>query len=102
MSLYGCRAIPTPHLDRLAREGVVFESAISSSPICGPARAGMMTGLYPTQHGVWANGHAFRPGLEFLAERMNEAGYQTAAFGKLHHEPVTDTKGFKHAQLMEE
>jgi arylsulfatase len=102
LSLYGCRAVPTPNLDRLAQRGVVFDRAITASPVCGPARASMMTGLYPTRHGVWKNDLPFRPGLEYLAERMNALGYQTGAFGKLHHTPALDVKGFQHAELMEE
>jgi arylsulfatase A-like enzyme len=52
LSLYDCRAIPTPNLDRLSRQGVVFDRAITASAVCGPARASMMTGSYPTQNGV--------------------------------------------------
>ncbi|MDP7396983.1 MAG: sulfatase-like hydrolase/transferase [Lentisphaeria bacterium] len=102
LSLYGCRAIPTPNLDRLAREGVVFDRAITASAVCGPARASMMTGLYPAQHGVWTNDLPFRPGLRYLPECMNELGYHTGAFGKLHHAPALDAKGFGTARQMEE
>ena len=102
LSPYGCNAVPTPNLDRLAHNGVIFDRAITASAVCGPARASMMTGLYPTQHGVWTNDLPFRSGLTFLAEHMNELGYQTAAFGKLHHTPPSDTKGFKYAMQMEE
>lgn len=102
LSLYGCRAVPTPNLDRLAGEGVVFDSAISASAVCAPARASMMTGLYPSQHGVWKNDRPFNPGLRCLAEEMNKLGYHTGAFGKLHHNPGLDVKGFQHARQMEE
>ena len=102
LSLYDCRAIPTPNLDRLSRQGVVFDRAISVSAVCSPARASMMTGLYPTQHGVWHNDLPFHPDLSYLAERMNELGYHTGAFGKLHHTPALDTKGFRYARQMEE
>lgn len=102
LSLYDCRAIPTPNLDRLSREGVVFDRAIAASAVCGPARASMMTGLYPTQHGVWTNDLPFRPGLRYLPECMNELGYHTGAFGKLHHAPALDAKGFRQARQMEE
>ena len=52
LSLYDCRAIPTPNLDRLSRQGVVFDRAITASAVCGPARASMMAGSYRTQHGA--------------------------------------------------
>lgn len=102
LSLYGCRAVPTPNLDRLAKRGVVFDRAISASAVCGPARASMMTGLYPSQHGVWRNDQPFNPGLRYLAHEMDGLGYRTGAFGKLHHTPRLDLKGFQHARLMEE
>lgn len=102
LSLYGCDAVPTPHLDRLAKEGVVFDRAITASPVCAPARASMMTGLYPNQHGVVTNYAPFRDGLDLLPEGMNRLGYATGAFGKLHHNPGTDVKGFRHARQMEE
>jgi len=102
LSMYGCDAIPTPNLDRLASEGVVFDSAISASAVCSPARASMMTGLYPSQHGVWRNDREFQPGLDYVAERMNQLGYATGCFGKMHHTPGLDMKGFKHARQMEE
>ncbi len=102
LSVYGCDAIPTPNLDRLAQSGAVFENAITQSPVCAPARACMMTGRYVSDHGVWTNDVPFRPGLEYLAENMNKLGYATGAFGKLHHYPAEDTKGFRHTKQMEE
>ena len=101
LSLYGCSAIPTPNLDRLAKLGVVFDNAISASPVCGPARASMMTGLYPSTHGVWTNNLPFRDNLDYLAVRMNALDYATACFGKLHHYPPRDTKGFQYARQLE-
>lgn len=98
---YGCNAIPTPNIDRLAQNGVVFDNAITQSPVCAPARASMMTGRYPSDHRVWTNDVPFRDGLEYLPERMNRAGYRTGAFGKLHHTPALDVKGFQVARLME-
>lgn len=102
LPIYGGQAIETPNLDALASEGVVFESCITASTVCAPARASMMTGRYVSDHGVWTNDVPFREGLEYIAERMNEEGYVTGAFGKLHHTPGLDTKGFKYAKLMEE
>lgn len=102
LSIYGCEAVPTPNLDRLARMGVVFDRAITCSPVCAPARASMMTGHYPSRHGVWTNDLPFRPGLEYLPKRMNDLGYATSCFGKMHHFPADDTKGFQFARQMEE
>lgn len=99
---YGCLALKTPNLDRLAAMGVVFDRAITASPVCAPARASMMTGRYVSDHSVWTNDVPFRDGLEYLAERMNRNGYATGAFGKLHHFPARDAKGFQHVRQMEE
>ncbi len=99
---YGCSAIPTPNIDQLARMGVVFDNAITQSPVCAPARASMMTGRFVSDHKVWTNDVPFREGLDYLPERMNALGYMTGAFGKLHHFPATDGKGFQHMSLMEE
>ena len=45
----------TPNMDRLAAEGVVFENAYTVCPVCSPARASIMTGVYPHRHGICAN-----------------------------------------------
>ena len=102
LNVYECDAAPTPNLDRLAQQGVVFDQAITQSTVCAPARASMMTGRYVSDHRVWTNDVPFRDGLEYIAERMNQEGYVTGAFGKLHHYPADDPKGFRHVRLMEE
>ncbi len=102
LNMYGCDAVPTPNLDRLASMGVVFDNAITQSTVCAPARASMMTGRYVSDHMVWTNDVPFREGVEYLPVRMNELGYSTGAFGKLHHYPASDGKGFQHVRLMEE
>lgn len=52
LGVYGSRAIDTPHMDRLAREGRRFTHAYASAPICSPSRAGLLTGRYPLRSGV--------------------------------------------------
>ncbi len=102
LNIYGCNAVPTPNLDMLAANGVVFDNAITQSPVCAPARACMMTGRYVSNHGVWTNDVPFRKDLEYIAGNMNHLGYATGAFGKLHHYPADDPKGFSHTKQMEE
>jgi arylsulfatase A-like enzyme len=94
LSCYGFKGLHTPNIDRLANDGVLFENAFTASPVCAPGRACMMTGRYVSDHQVFTNDVPFRDGLEYLAERFNKLGYQTGAFGKLHHFPAKDTKGF--------
>jgi arylsulfatase A-like enzyme len=81
LGAYGGPAGLTPHLDRLAREGVLFEDARAVAPLTLPAHASILSGLYPVRHGVRRNGETvLAPGASTLAERARENGHQTAAF----------------------
>jgi arylsulfatase A-like enzyme len=80
----GCGGDPrgrTPHLDRLARTGVQFETGLVPTPLTLPSHTSMLTGLDPPAHGVRDNG-TFRldPAVPTFAERLREAGFATAAF----------------------
>jgi arylsulfatase A-like enzyme/Flp pilus assembly protein TadD len=78
---YGAATGATPNIDRLAREGTRFESAISSVPLTLPSHATILTGLLPTRHGVRNNGAgALAPGNTTLAEAFAARGYATGAF----------------------
>lgn len=86
----GCvnSVVRTPHLDRLAAEGVRFEQAVTNCPICVPARYSMMTGLYPSQSGLRFNRQICATDAELpcsvIPQELRSAGYQTAGFGKTH------------------
>ena len=54
---YGPTPCQTPHIDRLASEGVRFETVYTTCPVCSPARGSIMTGLYPHTHGICSNVH---------------------------------------------
>ncbi len=88
----GCKDIPTPNIDRIASEGVRFSNGYVSFPVCGPSRAGLITGRYQGRFGFSRN-PLFAPndptmGLpleeETLAEALQRAGYRCAALGKWH------------------
>jgi arylsulfatase A-like enzyme len=87
---YGATDIRTPHIDRLAREGVRLTNAYGSAPICSPSRTGLLTGRYPQRAGMEENiGPPPRPtGLPpsetTLAQMLKDVGYRTALFGKWH------------------
>ena len=78
---YGARDVETPVVDRLAREGVLFEQAESVTPLTLPAHSSIFTGKFPPEHGVRDNGGFFvEAKTTTLAERMKEGGWATGAF----------------------
>ena len=78
---YGYAAAQTPHLDALARDGVLFEQAITPTAYTMPSHSSIMTGLYPPAHGVRLNGDAALGDAQTtLAERLSADGYRTGAF----------------------
>ncbi len=79
---YGAPSDLTPHLDTLAREGIVHEAAFTTMPTTGPAHLSLFTGLPPRRHGADRNGMSLDPALRGreLAARLRGAGYATAAF----------------------
>jgi N-acetylglucosamine-6-sulfatase len=89
--------LDTPHLDRLAREGVHFARAVVTTSLCSPSRASILTGQYAHRHGVVDNYHPIDPDQPLFPESLQKAGYQTAFIGKWH---MGDTdkpqRGFDH------
>ena len=82
----GCMGDPnlrTPHIDRLAAEGLAFTAAVSGSPLCSPARGSLLTGCYPHRC-VPGHEYPLPPGQPTIATVLREAGYRTAYFGKWH------------------
>ena len=84
LSAYGHPLVKTPHLDRLAREGVVFENAYTPSPLCAPARACVMSGLLPSRTGVYDNAAEFPSAIPTWAHYLRLQGYRTCLSGKMH------------------
>ena len=88
-------SVETPHIDSLARDGMVLTQHYSASPICAPARAAFLTGRYPHRTGVIDTFHL--RGLDSLAERettlaeeLRSAGYHTGLVGKWHNGAIGD------------
>lgn len=84
LGCYGSPWARSPAIDRLAREGVAFQRAVTPAPVCGPARLSHFTGQYPTQTGVWHNMTQALPEAEHLTALFEAAGYQTAGIGRNH------------------
>ncbi len=75
---------PTPVIDRLAAEGMLFENCFVTNSICTPSRACIMTGQYSHINGSYTLGGRLAPAEQYLAIEMRGAGYQTAMIGKWH------------------
>ncbi len=75
---------PTPAIDRLASEGMLFENAFCTNSICTPSRACIMTGQYSQTNRVLTLDERLPPEKHYLAIEMKKAGYQTAMIGKWH------------------
>ena len=81
LGCYGYARAKTPHLDRLASEGVRFETALAQVPLTLPSHTTLFTGTYPARHGIRDNGGYFlSPELKTLAELAQGEGYRTGAF----------------------
>ena len=88
IGFHGCKYIPTPNLDALAKSGVRFSSGYVTGPYCSPTRAALLTGRYQNRFG-----HEFNPsgaaagmpiGETTIADRLKSAGYVTGLIGKWH------------------
>ncbi len=88
----GCKDIPTPNIDRIANNGVKFTNAYVSYAVCGPSRAGLITGRYQDRFGFGRNPllapNDIAQGIpleeESIAEALQKGGYNTLALGKWH------------------
>jgi len=81
---YGDPLVKTPHLDRLAAEGVVFDDAYCPSPICVPSRMSMLSGRHPHENRVWTNSHVLDSGIPTFAHAMGAVGYSPVLIGRMH------------------
>ncbi len=76
--------LKTPHLDEMAKSGVVIDRFYAAAPVCSPTRASVLTGRHPMRTNVPNHGHYLRPNENTLAEGLKSAGYVTGHFGKWH------------------
>ncbi len=107
LGCYGASFVSTPHIDALSEGGVRFERAYSGHPLCVPARVGLLTGLHALRTGVLDNGQFLRPdyeacGYSLWPEMLAEAGYYTAAIGKMHFYPWDARMGFQYRVIAED
>ena len=80
--------VNTPNLDRIAGQGVRFSSAVTTSPLCVPARVTLATGRYPHNSGVWGHiPYSVPAGADHWIREIRNLGYRTSLFGKTHLHP---------------
>ncbi len=91
---YGHKVVKTPNIDRLANEGILFDSAYSPCPICSPARATLMTGKYVSNIGAYDNASPFSCDEPTVAHYLTNEGYDVVLSGKMHFIGPDQLHGF--------
>lgn len=107
LGCYGADFLRTPAIDSLAARAIRYTRAVSSAPECVPARTALMTGMHPVRNNVTNNNSALRPdhlsqGISTWPALLSDAGYSTAAVGKMHFYPWDDRGGFQRRVVAED
>lgn len=87
VDMVGCYGYPdmkTPNLDRLAAEGIRFDAAYTTQPVCQPARSAIFTGSYPHSCAGWSNCMGISDNVQSIGKRLTDYGIQSAYIGKWH------------------
>ena len=101
LSAYGgplAKIAPTPHLDRIAKEGMLFRHCLVSNSICAPSRAVILTGKHSHLNGQRTNKDTFDGSQQTVSKLLQRAGYQTAIVGKWHLKSAPT--GFDHFEVL--
>ncbi len=98
VSAYGSKLIVTPAIDRLAREGVLFNRHYTTNPLCAPSRATLLTGKYSHLNGIRDNNAIFDGSQETFPQMLQSGGYDTAVIGKWHL--ASNPTGFDHWETL--
>lgn len=107
LSCYGADFCPTPNIDSLKEQGVIYTNCYSAHPLCVPARVSLLTGMDAIRNGVLTNGQFLRPdypemGIQTWPEILNDNGYYTSAIGKMHFYPWDLRMGFQYRVIAED
>jgi arylsulfatase A-like enzyme len=101
ISAYGgplSKIAPTPHLDRIAKEGMMFNHCLVTNSICAPSRAVVLTGKYSHLNGQLTNKNVFDGSQQTVPKLLKKKGYQTAIVGKWHLKSTPT--GFDHFEVL--
>ncbi|GGK34473.1 sulfatase family protein [Nocardia camponoti] len=97
LTCYGAQGVESPHLDRLAAEGIRFTDAHATAPLCSPARSSLFTGLHPHRNGLVGlahHGFEYYDHVRTLPALLGASGYDTALFGMQHESADPSRLGF--------
>lgn len=97
LGCYGNKVVKTPHMDRLAARGIVFDRAYCAQAVCSPSRTAIMTGLRPDTTKVWDLNTHFRaavPDCVTLPQYFKSQGWRCAALGKIYHNGFEDGRSW--------
>jgi arylsulfatase A-like enzyme len=98
ISSYGSNRNKTPHIDRIASEGMRFDRCYVTNSLCGPSRACILTGKYSHKNGFYDNRSTFDSSQITLPKLLQQVGYQTAIVGKWHL--VSEPTGFDYWEIL--
>ena len=98
ISAYGSKVNKTPHMDRIAHEGMKFTRCFVTNSICAPCRAVVLTGKHSHLNGQLTNGQRFDGSQQTFPKLLQKAGYQTAMIGKWHLK--SDPTGFDYYEVL--
>lgn len=90
LGCYGHPVLKTPNIDAIAAKGTRFNNFHTASPVCMPNRASLLTGRYPSLHGLRYNGCTLPENATTFVDLLADDGYNTAAIGKSHLQPFTN------------
>jgi len=102
LGAYGNADVKTPHIDRLAAEGVRYENSFCPFPVCTPSRYSLLSGQYVHEHRGWNNRSTLAPDIATFPKILRAAGYHTKAVGKMHFTPTYLDVGFSEMALAEQ
>ncbi len=101
LGAYGNQIVRTPHLDRLAAEGMRFTDTYCASPVCCPSRMSFMSARTPRGNRVWSNKSILNSGIPTWAHVLGMSGYETSLLGRMHFEGHDQYHGFENRPIGE-